>query len=145
MKNKTDAKLWEVFSLFIRLRDTNVDGNGKCFTCPRILYFREGDCGHGIGRQHKATKYNEFNNKFQCKKCNGFEEGRKDVFKECVDKVHGKGTWDMIQLSSRNVCKRTSFEIDAMTKYYAQEVEKLLQNKNTEIRTDVLKQIKKYL
>lgn len=80
------------------------------------------DCGHGIGRQHKATKYNETNNHAQCKKCNGFEGGKREVYKENVDKKYGAGTWDKLEIASRQTCKRTKFEIELMTTYYKQKL-----------------------
>jgi len=124
-----DNKLWKVFSEFIRLRDANSEGYVQCFTCPAIKHWKSGDCGHGIGRQHKATKYDERNNQFQCKKCNGFEGGQQAIYKEEVEKRYGKGTWDELVLKSRQVCKRGKVEIEFMTEYYRNEVKKLKQQK----------------
>ena len=113
-----EVKLWKAFSEFIRRRDSDENGYGKCFTCHRTINWKDGDCGHGIGRQHKSTKYDEQNNHLQCKKCNGFEGGEQAIYKEEVDKRYGKGTWDKLVLKSRQVCKRGKFEIDTMAKYY---------------------------
>src|SRR5687767_4246038 len=71
-----DGILWKVFSEYIRLRDSDDKGFCKCFTCPNIRFWNKGDCGHGIPRQYKSTKFNERNNHFQCKHCNGFEGGK---------------------------------------------------------------------
>src|SRR3989304_3712371 len=73
-----ENKLWAVFSVYIRLRDSNSQGIGSCFTCGKLLHWTKGDCGHGIPRQHKATKFNEWNNHLQCKRCNGFEGGARE-------------------------------------------------------------------
>ena len=124
-----DAKLWNVFSEYIRLRDADEFGNCKCFTCGLIRHWRQVDCGHGIGRQHKSTKFDEKNNHAQCKRCNGFEGGRMDVYKQRVDERYGPGTWDALEVKSRMTCKRGKFEIDTMTEYYRQEVKKLKQLK----------------
>jgi len=83
------------------------------------------DCGHGIPRQHKATKFNEQNNHVQCKRCNGFEGGKREVYKEEVNKRYGPQTWEKLEVMSRTTCKRGQFEIDVMTTYYRNEVEKL--------------------
>jgi len=125
----SDAKLWKVFSEFIRLRDTNEEGFGKCYTCPRIIFWRNGDAGHGIGRQHKATKFNEINSHLQCKHCNGFEGGKREVYKEEMDKQYGEGTWAKMEIASRQICKRGKFEIETMTEYYKKEVLTLKQQK----------------
>lgn len=126
----TDGKLWKAFSQFIRLRDVDQTGYGKCITCGRIIHYKKGDCGHGIPRQHKATKYNETNNALQCKPCNGFEGGKREVFKQRVNERYGVGTWDKLELASRATCKRGQYEIDVMTKYYQQQVKLLKAQKS---------------
>lgn len=125
-----DAKLWKAFSEFIRCRDVDGTGYGKCITCSRIIHWKSGDCGHGIGRQHLATKYDERNNALQCKKCNGFEGGKREVYKEEVDKRYGPQTWEKLEIMSRQVCKRGKFEIEIMTKHYRELAAKLKKEKN---------------
>lgn len=121
----TDAKLWKVFSEFIRLRDSDEKGYCKCITCGRIVHWKKCDAGHGIGRQHKSTKFHEQNNAAQCKPCNGFEGGKREVYKVEMDKKYGAGTWDKMEVMSRATCKRGKFEIDIMTEHYRKEVKRL--------------------
>jgi hypothetical protein len=120
-----DSKLWKVFSEYIRRRDADKDGNCKCITCGLVRPWKQMDCGHGIPRQHKATKFSEINNHAQCKRCNGFEGGKREVYKVEVDKRYGAGTWDKLELASKMTFKRTQFEIDTMTEFYKQELKKL--------------------
>ena len=120
-----DSKLWKVFSEYIRRRDADKDGNCKCFTCNLVRNWKQMDCGHGIPRQHKATKFSEINNHAQCKRCNGFEGGKREVYKVEVDKRYGPGTWHKLELASKITLKRTQFEIDTMTEFYKQELKKL--------------------
>lgn len=126
---KLEAKLWEIFSIFIRLRDTDNDGNGKCFTCRKPLHWSKGDCGHGIGRQHKATKFNEWNNHLQCKHCNGFEEGRKDLYKTEMDKKYGPQTWDKMELASRQTADFSAPLLKNNIEYYTEQVRLLKESK----------------
>lgn len=88
------------------------------------------DCGHGIPRQHKATKYNEQNNHAQCKPCNGFEGGKREIYKEKVDKMYGNNTWDRLIMASRLQDKKSQFEIDEIEKYYKLRVKELCNDKN---------------
>jgi len=125
-----DDKLWKVFSQFIRLRDVDSSGYGPCITCGRIIHFSKGDAGHGIPRQHKATKFHEQNVALQCKPCNGFEGGKREVYKDQVNNKYGPGTWDKLEVMSRMTCKRDQFEIDVMTGYYKKEADKLRKLKN---------------
>ena len=120
-----DSKLWKVFSEYIRRRDSDKDGNCKCFTCNLVRPWKQMDCGHGIPRQHKATKFSEINNHAQCKRCNGFEGGKREVYKVEVDKRYGAGTWDKLELASKMTFKRTQFDIDLMTEIYKQQLKKL--------------------
>lgn len=113
-----DKKLWKVFSEYIRQRDADENGYCKCFTCGLMRHWRQMDAGHGIGRQHWGTRYSEKNNHAQCKRCNGFEGGKREVYKQRVDERYGAGTWDLLELASRQKSKITQFEIDAMEKYY---------------------------
>lgn len=129
-----DDKLWKIFSIYIRLRDTDQDGFGKCFTCPRIIFWKNGDSGHGIPRQHKATKFDEKNNHLQCKPCNGFEGGKRETYKVEMNKRYGPQTWDLMLLKSRQRFSWGQFEVDALTEHYKREVEKLMKNKNFTIK-----------
>lgn len=72
-----------------------------------------------------ATKYNEKNNHAQCKRCNGFEGGRREVYKVEMDKRYGAGTWDLMELMSKQKSKIGQFEIDALEKYYKEQIKKL--------------------
>lgn len=126
----SDAKLWKAFSEYIRQRDADENGYCRCFTCGLIRPWKQMDCGHGIPRQHKATKYHEHNNHAQCKKCNGFEGGKRERYKEEVDRRYGAGTWDRLEVLSRGTCKRGQFEIDVMTSYYRNLTKKLYVDRN---------------
>jgi len=126
----TDTKLWSIFSLYIRLRDSDEKGYGKCITCGKPCFYKEADCGHGVGRQYKATKFDERNNHLQCRRCNYYGAGEQAIYKEEVEKRYGKGTWDELVLKSRQVCKRGKVEIEVMTEYYRKEVKRLKELKH---------------
>ncbi|MFO0447615.1 MAG: recombination protein NinG [Pseudomonadota bacterium] len=121
--------LWPVFSLYIRLRDSDKDGIGRCFTCGRPKHYKDADCGHGIPRQHKATKYNETNNHLQCKPCNGFQGGMREKYKEAMDRKYGAGTWDKMLIASKGISKLGKTEIDIMAAHYKKEGQRLLAEK----------------
>ena len=121
----SEAMLWKTFSEYIRRRDANENGICKCFTCGLIRPWQQMDAGHGIPRQHKATKYNEKNNHPQCKRCNGFEGGMREEYKKKVDKIYGAGTWDKLLLQSKMTSKVGSFERGIMNEFYKAEIKKL--------------------
>ena len=125
----SDAKLWKVFSEFIRLRDSDDRGFSKCFTCDFRGEWKRFDAGHGIGRQHKSIKFDQRNVHSQCKRCNGFEGGQQAIYKEEVNKKYGPKIWDELTIKKNQVCKRGQLEIDVMTEYYKKEVLKLKKEK----------------
>jgi len=117
-----DKKLWKVFSEYIRRRDADEEGICKCITCGLVRHWKQMDCGHGIGRQHWGTRYDERNNHAQCKRCNGFEGGKREVYKEAVDQKYGAGTWDLLELKSKKGKRLSAFEIEALTKHYKEKL-----------------------
>ena len=124
-----EIHLWPVFSLYVRLNNADTKGMVKCFTCGKSKHYTKVDCGHGIPRQYKATKYSEINNEPQCKSCNGFHGGMREVYKEEMDKKHGAGTWDKMKVASRGVFKLGKTEVDILTEYYKKEIEKIKSEK----------------
>lgn len=124
-----DDNLWSVFSRYIRLRDSDGMGYCKCFTCSRVQFWKEMECGHGIGRQHMATKYDEKNNHAQCHKCNSLEDGREDIYMKAVDKKYGPGTWEQLELKAKTVCKMGANDFLILQGYFGAQVKLLLADK----------------
>jgi hypothetical protein len=114
----TVAKLDKAFSEFIRKRDSNEDGYGKCITCGKTIHYKDGHCGHFISRRHRSTRWDEQNTALQCVACNSFNQGRQFEFGREIDKRYGSGTADRLLAKSRVTCKRGSFEIGVMTEHY---------------------------
>lgn len=113
-----DARLWKEFSRYIRLRDSDSNGICRCITCGLVRHWKQMDCGHGIPRQFWGTRYDEQNNHAQCKRCNGFEGGRMDVYAIRVDERYGSGTWDKLKLKSRLGKRPREFEMEALRQEY---------------------------
>lgn len=124
-----DSKLWAIFSKFIRLKYSDDQGFCTCYTCGRIGFWSAMDCGHGVPRQYLATKFDERNNRPQCGPCNGFEGGRREVFKEKMDKEHGPGTWDLMELKSKKKFTYSQFGIETLIRFYTDEVATLKSGK----------------
>jgi len=129
-----EKKLEKWFSYYIRLRDaTPFSGICFCFTCGAPRHWTALDCGHGISRQRKPTKYNEKNNHAQCKPCNGFHGGMREVYKAKVDEKYGEGTWDKLEVQSRETVKWAQFEVDIMAEEYKKLAEKIAKEKSLKI------------
>ena len=125
---KTD-KLDRIFSLFIRIRDSDDKGYGHCITCGKLINYKEGHCGHFISRRHQSTRFDERNCALQCVSCNTFNQGKQYEYGLAIDKKYGKGTAENLLVKSRMTVKLGKFEIDYMTQYYKQKVKELKQTK----------------
>ena len=125
------------FSLFIRLRDSNENGYGQCVTCGDWRYFKRADNGHFVKRQYKSTRFDERNCALQCKRCNGFEQGRDDVFAEKIKERWGDEVLQSLKLR-RDFEKRTPtklyvFELEGLIARYKRKVKQLLNEKNIKV------------
>jgi len=128
-KNKEEDKLWKVFSEFIRLRDTDRNGYGKCPTCGSFHHWKDADAGHFISRKYKATKFDEKNVSFQCKKCNRFENGQQFRMALYIDDRWGMGTAERIETLSRAGGKIGRLWINQQIEYYRLKVKAMKKEK----------------
>lgn len=77
-------KAWDAFSIFIRTRDclltTKTTTHGKCYTCPRIVEFKQLQAGHLFPGRHNKFLFDEQQVRAQCKYCNIILKGNAAVF-----------------------------------------------------------------
>lgn len=131
-KGSTNLKklLDSIFSKYIRLRDSDENGIGKCITCTRIRNWRAADNGHFIKRQHLATRFNEQNCNLQCKHCNSFEQGANEKYKVAIDKKWRVGTSDKLELIKHNKTRYATFYYKMLIAEYKEKIKKLMKGKN---------------
>ena len=111
MKKKTIPKLVkeldEIFAIYIKTRDTDENGWGKCCTCGASIqwwYFdgekkrfnRNAQCGHAITRNNKLLRWNEWNAHLQCVRCNYSLEGRQFIHLKFIKEWHGEEAYNYI-------------------------------------------------
>ena len=119
------AKLDRVFSEYIRLRDTaghSKEGYFRCISCGQIKPYSQADCGHYIGRQHMATRYNEINCNAQCRYCNRFNEGLKGAYRNGLVQKYGEDKVLLLESQQVKTAKISVFEYEEMIKYYQQKI-----------------------
>lgn len=75
--NKSDRKYWidkldQVFSLYIRMRDSKAYHFQKfrCISCGDVKDFEQMDCGHFVSRNAMVIRWNTDNCNGECRKCN---------------------------------------------------------------------------
>jgi len=125
------SKADKYFSLFIRLRDSDENGIGKCRMCGRIGEVKYMDNCHFIKRQY-APRYNEMNCAIGCKHCNYFLQGNDVNFRKYLVSVYGEDKIQMLEAEKYKSHKLGAFELTAIADYYKAKVNELMKTKNIE-------------
>lgn len=129
-KLKGGARAWTKridppFHRFIRLRDTNDEGYGTCCSCNKPIHFHDGQAGHFVTRQHKATRWDEENVHLQCIYCNQWEGGAQYAY----SKFLGQDKADELMAKSRQIFKLSDAEFEDIYYYYKEKVMELEKTK----------------
>ena len=123
-------KLDTIFSLYIRLKNSDDHGMVKCFTCDGVHHYKAIQNGHFQSRRFMSTRFLERNCAPQCYACNVGMSGMQYEFGKRLDRLYGEGVADHMVKKSKEVRKFTSEEMVEMIEYYKDKVEKLKQKKN---------------
>lgn len=118
-------KLDNIFSMYKRLLNTNDDGYIKCFTCGRYFTYADIDCGHYISRTHKSIRWLDENTEPQCRSCNRFHEGVKDIFALNLVRKYGASILQELDNKKNQIKKYTVPELDGMLEEYREKIEQL--------------------
>ena len=68
-------KAWTVFSIFIRKKNSNSNGDCKCVTCGGISHWKKMQAGHYVGGRNNTVLFNEKLVFPQCYRCNVILKG----------------------------------------------------------------------
>ena len=123
-------KLDRIFSVYVRLSGTKETGSCTCFTCSKVLHWREIQCGHFQSRRFYSTRFHVLNCKPQCYGCNIGLSGNQYIFGVNLDKLHGEGTAESMVRTSREVKKFTSEEMMDLIAQYENLVSELRKTLN---------------
>lgn len=121
-KSKVDilkAKLWKVFSWYVRSKS-----NGICFTCGRWHDPRELDAGHYI---HGRLDYDEININAQCTYCNRFLHGNLGVYGEKLIEKYGLERIQELRREANQAKKYTIDELEDLIAHYQRKTIELLE------------------
>ena len=134
MKQKDfyNSLAWKYCSRYILLYYSDENYVVQCSTSGK--YYQLPDkrihAGHYIPvHQFKATAF-EFKNILpQSYQDNKFYSGKPEIMANKIDKIHGTGTVEMLNIKKHNICKLGKFEMDYFAKYYKQKFEELVKIK----------------
>lgn len=117
------------FSIYIRILGADENGFCTCVTCGLKRFWKYIDCGHWIKRQHQITRYNEKNSAPQCKRCNGFEQGKDSEFEKYIINKYGIQVRDLLKSGERQTCHRSKLEKEMIAEEYKIKAIKLAKSK----------------
>ena len=122
-KAKAAADKW--FSKFIRLRDADEFGVITCITSGRRMHWSLCDCGHWISRAKMAVRYDERNANAQSKQANRFQGGHFLEHGMAIDRKHGAGTREALELKAMRPCKMTEADLLFIAETYKARVKNI--------------------
>tara|TARA_Y100000004_G_scaffold63462_1_gene71165 strand:- start:9164 stop:9568 length:405 start_codon:yes stop_codon:yes gene_type:complete len=123
---KLKKKLDKVFSLYIRMKHADDNGNVKCFTCESVKNWKEIQAGHFQSRRFMNTRWSEVNVKPQCVKCNMFNQGEQYRFAQRLDMIHGPNTAIVQEQLARKNSTLKRPDIIYLIEYYNNKLKQLL-------------------
>jgi hypothetical protein len=89
MKQSERQKTLSVFQKLRRLQETDEYGNCRCISCGKLFFWKDGDGGHYITRECRATELDADNVWPQCKACNRFKSGNGTLYQYALFKKIG--------------------------------------------------------
>lgn len=120
-----ECKLDKVFSEYVRRKHADAGGTVQCVTCPKLMFWKDADCGHWIKRQHRSVRWDERNVGPQCTRCNHFMGGAQDEFSLHVIGQHGIEAYSELLKLKHQVKKYTRPDLEALIDEYKQKIEML--------------------
>lgn len=118
-------KLDQIFSLYIRTRDSDKRGYCKCCTCGKKLKIKQIHCGHFMSRRHMATRWDEENVSAQCCSCNTFRGGEQYKFALFLNEKYNTDKSSELLQKSRQTTKYSITDLEEMIEHYKTLLEKL--------------------
>lgn len=126
-KTKTISQLKKeldkVFSIFIRTRNADWEGNEFCFTCKRKMHWKNLHAGHFQSRSKHSIRWDyELGNVMpQCPKCNIWESGQQYKFGVYLDQQFGDGRAALLEQMGNQIVKYTKQDYEEKIKYFKQQ------------------------
>ncbi len=119
MAKSPREKAWEWFSRYYRLKNSDDNGYITCYTCGERRFWKDDmQTGHLLDGRYNSILLNEEVVRIQCKSCNMFKSGNKEVFiPKYIDECGREKYDDMIRLKWTTV-KRSKNEWKELEEFY---------------------------
>lgn len=108
--SKLKKELDTLFSQYIRRKYANEKEEVSCYTCGRVMHWKQIQCGHLASRSYLSTRYDENNVRPQCVGCNVFGAGKVVVFATLLDNELGEGTVARLYRKAQEITKNFPYQ-----------------------------------
>lgn len=115
----------DAFSIYIRTKYAS-NGYVSCVSCGKTALIAEMDCGHFVGRQHKALRFSEDNCHPQCRYCNRFREGEKDTYALYLVRKYGPDILQKLQDVKHRIVHFTPTELMEIRNTFRNKLKELI-------------------
>jgi hypothetical protein len=116
---------WDLLSKIIRLTYADDGGTVECFTCGKLMYWKESQAGHAIPGRTGAVLLDEEILRPQCAGCNIFGRGMYHVYTTKLIKEKGLDWWECKLVESKKVRKWNKVELIEVIEGYKKRLERL--------------------
>jgi hypothetical protein len=123
--SKLRDELDRVFSLYIRQKSSDKNGDAKCVTCGSVKEWRKQHCGHYISRRHLSLRWEIKNCEVQCVGCNIFNQGAGSSFALFLIKKYGVNHLEWLEIKKNNTMKMDRFAYQSLMEEYKQKIENI--------------------
>ena len=138
-------KLWELFSIFIRVRDclqtTGCSSWGLCISCNRRYHYKLLQAGHFLPGRHGYNLYSEKGTHSQCYNCNVNLRGNTMEYQDALIKMYGQETIDELRRVEKITKQYKIYEIQEMIEEYKKKI-KAFGILPPSVKMELLKEIK---
>lgn len=119
------TKAAQLFQLYVRLRDTDENGNGNCCSCGKFVHYKCADAGHFVSRRFLATLFDERNVHLQCKGCNGFNNGCPEGYSLFLIDRYGVEEIERLNQEKQKSIKIYQYDYENMIELYTQRINEI--------------------
>lgn len=105
-------KAWTLFSEYVRRKDADQGGTVSCYTCGKLLFWKDAHAGHAIPGRHNAVLFDLDIVRPQCPRDNVFLGGRYEIFTTKLIKEKGLEWWEEKLSQAREVVKYTRADLE---------------------------------
>lgn len=118
-------KAWDLLSKIIRLTYSDQGGTCECFTCGKLMFWKEAQAGHAIPGRTGAVLLDEEILRPQCVGCNVFGRGQYHIYTTKLIKENGLDWWECKLVESKKVKKWNRVELEETIEKFKQRLKTL--------------------